>query len=58
MEYELSLDHMDTANYNLINNFLFLSMIVEGAVAEQLQVFLDDSSILDPFQIGFYLEWR
>lgn len=48
-----SLDPVVLANNHPVSNLLFLGKIVERVVAEQLQVFLDGSSVLDPFQSGF-----
>lgn len=49
-----SLDPSDLANYHLESNLSFQVKILERVMVEHLQVFLDYSSILYPFQSGFH----
>lgn len=43
----------DLAYYCPVSNLLFLCKVVERLEAKQLQVFLEDASILDSFQSVF-----
>lgn len=38
-------------------NLSFLGKVIERAIAEQLQKFLDDTWVLDPFQSSFGLAY-
>lgn len=41
------------ASYCPVSNLQFLGKVVERVVVEQLQAFLEDSSVLDPFHSSF-----
>ena len=43
----------DIGNYRPVANISFISKVVERVVADQLQVYLDETNALDPFQLGF-----
>lgn len=45
----------DPSNYRPVLNLLFQGNVVERVVTEQLQAFLVETSVLDPFQSGFCL---
>ena len=48
-----TLDPRDPANYRPVSNLPFLGKVIERAIANQLQTFLEETSALDPFQSGF-----
>ena len=48
-----TLDPQDPANYRPVSNLPFLGKVIERAIANQLQAFLEETSALDPFQSGF-----
>lgn len=48
-----TLDPMDMANYHPVSNLSFLGKEIERAAAEQLQKFLDDTSVIHLLQSGF-----
>ncbi|KAF7246590.1 Craniofacial development protein 2 [Varanus komodoensis] len=48
-----SLDQEMATNYRLVINIPFLGKVLERVVVGQLQVLLDDTNYLDPFQSGF-----
>ena len=52
---KLNLAADDIGNYRPVANVSFLSKVVERVMADQLQVLLDETSALDPFQSGFRL---
>lgn len=52
------LDTVVPTNYHPISNPLLLSKVIERVVADQLPIYLDDISILDPFQSGFQLGYE
>lgn len=49
-----TLDPSDPANYLPVLYLSFLSKVIEIAAAKQFQAFLDDVSMLNPFQSGFH----
>ena len=48
-----NLEADDIGNYRPVANVSFISKVVERVVADQLQVHLDETNSLDPFQSGF-----
>lgn len=46
-------------NYHPVSNFSFLDKVIESVGTEELQTFLEDALVLDPFQSDFpSMEWR
>lgn len=50
-----SLDPTNPVNYCPVSDVSFLVKVAERLIVEELQIFLDDSSLLDPFQSIFHL---
>lgn len=50
-------DPTNPVNYTPVLNLFFQDTVVERVVAEQLQAFLDDSSILDLFHSHLFLNY-
>lgn len=44
----------DPGNYLPFSNLMFLGKVIEKVAAKQLQEFLDNTSVLDPFQSSFH----
>lgn len=51
---KLSLDPKVLANYRPVSRLPYLGKMVERVVVDQLQIFLENSSSLNPFQSGFW----
>lgn len=53
IKFYFNLDPSILSNYRPISNLPFISKLLESTVATQLQSFLVDKNLLDPFQSGF-----
>ena len=55
-----SLDLQDPANYHPVSRLPFLGKVVEWVVAvrDQLWAFLEETSVLDPFQSSQVMGWK
>lgn len=49
---KFTLDPAGPANYCPVSNLSFLGKVFEREVADQLQMYLDETTLLDPYQSG------